>query len=170
MPSTGAIVLVGPMGVGKTTIGKKLAKKLGMPFVDTDQLVTRTHGPISEIFLQQGESAFRRLEEAAVLEAIATPSIVATGGGAVLSEHTRAALTQAKVVYLSTDGRHIANRLVGGNRPLLKDGISDWRRIYESRKDLYEQVADFTVDTSKMALKSVVDYIIEGLGLVNEHE
>jgi shikimate kinase len=63
----------------------------------------------------------------------------------------------------------MASRLVGGNRPLLRDGISDWRRIYESRKELYEQVADFTVDTSKMALKSVVDYIIEGLGLQNEH-
>lgn len=169
MPNTGAIVLVGPMGVGKTTIGKKLAKKLGLPFVDTDQLVTRSHGSIPEIFEQQGEPAFRQLEEAAVLEAIATPAVVATGGGAVLSEHTRAALTQTKVVYLSTDGRHMASRLVGGNRPLLKDGISDWRRIYESRKELYEQVADFTVDTSKMALKSVVDHIIEGLGLANEH-
>lgn len=167
MPNTGAIVLVGPMGVGKTTIGKKLAKKLGLPFLDTDQLVVREHGPIPEIFEKQGEPIFRQFEEAAVLEAIANPAVVATGGGAVLSEHTRVALTQAKVVYLSTDGRHMASRLVGGNRPLLKDGISDWRRIYESRKDLYEQVADFTVDTSKMALKSVVDYIIEGLGLSN---
>lgn len=169
MPNTGAIVLVGPMGVGKTTIGKKLAKKLGIPFIDTDQLVARSNGPIDEIFEKQGESVFRRLEEEAVLEAISTPSVVATGGGAILSDQTRTALTGAKVVYLATDGRHIANRLVGGNRPLLKDGISDWRRIYESRKELYEQVADFTVDTSKMALKSIVDHIIEGMGLANEH-
>ena len=169
MPNTGAIVLVGPMGVGKTTIGKKLAKKLGIPFIDTDLLVTRSHGAINDIFEQQGESAFRRREEEAVLQAISTPAVVATGGGAVLSEQTRTALTGARVVYLATDGRHIASRLVGGNRPLLKDGISDWRRIYESRKELYEQVADFTVDTSKMALKSVVDHIIEGMGLENGH-
>lgn len=165
MSKTGAIVLVGPMGVGKTTIGKKLAKKLELAFIDTDQSVTRKHGPIPSIFELQGESVFRQYEEDAVLEAIASPGVVATGGGAILSEQTRAALTQTHVVYLSTDGRHMAARLVGGNRPLLKDGINDWRRIYDSRKALYEQVADLTVDTSKMPLKSIVDVIVEGLGL-----
>lgn len=149
MPNTGAIVLVGPMGVGKTTIGKKLAKKLGLPFLDTDQLVVREHGPIPEIFEKQGEPIFRQFEEAAVLEAIANPAVVATGGGAVLSEHTRVALTQAKVVYLSTDGRHMASRLVGGNRPLLKDGISDWRRIYESLNEVRMSLPHWLVRLTK---------------------
>lgn len=159
MHKTGAIVLVGPMGVGKTTIGKKLANRLQVPFVDTDALVTKEHGEITKIFAELGESRFRQLEEACVLKAIAEPAVVATGGGAILSEHTRAALGEAKVVYLSTDGKHMASRLAGGNRPLLKDGIADWRRIYESRRALYEQVADITIDTGKSPLKVLVEEI-----------
>ena len=169
MPKTGAVVLVGPMGVGKTTIGKKLAKKLGLPFIDTDNLVTKLLGEITTIFEEQGEPVFRSYEEEAVMEAIAKPSVVATGGGAILSEHTRAALTQTNVVYLATDGKHMASRLTGGNRPLLKDGLSDWRRIYESRRDLYEQVADLTIDTSRIPLKTVVDVITEGLAKIDQH-
>jgi shikimate kinase len=151
------------MGVGKTTIGKKLAKRLGVTFVDTDVMITKRHGEIPTIFADFGEVTFREFEEACVLEAIAEPSVVATGGGAVLSEHTRAALSEAKVVYLSTDGKHMASRLAGGNRPLLKEGLADWRRIYESRRELYEQVADLTVDTSGKPLKSLVEEIAEGL-------
>ncbi|CAB4609778.1 unannotated protein [freshwater metagenome] len=98
-----------------------------------------------------------------MLEAITVPSVIATGGGAILSEHTRAALSQATVIYLSTDGKHMATRLSGGNRPLLKNGVSDWRRIYESRRELYEQVADITVDTSRVALKTVVEEIVSEL-------
>lgn len=163
MHRSGAVVLVGPMGVGKTTIGKKLGKRLGLPFIDTDVLITKAHGEIPEIFANEGETKFRQYEEALVLQAISNPAVVATGGGAILSEHTRAALTQTKVVYLSTDGKHMASRLSGGSRPLLKDGLSDWRRIYESRRELYEQVADITVDTSGVPLKNLVETIAERL-------
>jgi shikimate kinase len=72
---------------------------------------------------------------------------------------------QAAVVYLATDGKHMTSRLAGGSRPLLKDGISDWRRIYESRRSLYEQVADLTIDTSRVSLKSIVEEIVSGLKL-----
>jgi shikimate kinase len=160
MHKTGAIVLVGPMGVGKTTIGKKLAKRLQLQFVDTDAMVTQEYGEIPKIFEELGESKFREFEESCVLKAIADPSVVATGGGAVLSEHTRAALGETKVVYLSTDGKHMASRLAGGSRPLLKDGLADWRRIYESRRALYEQVADLTIDTSGSPLKALVEEIV----------
>jgi len=163
MHKTGAIVLVGPMGVGKTTIGKKLAKKLAVDFIDTDVLIARLHGDIPTIFANFGEVKFREFEEECVLEAISAPAVVATGGGAVLSEHTRAAFSEAKVVYLATDGKHMASRLAGGNRPLLKDGLSDWRRIYESRRHLYEQVADLTIDTSGKPLKKLVEEIAQGL-------
>jgi shikimate kinase len=159
MHKSGAVVLVGPMGVGKTTIGKKLAKRLEVPFLDTDVMISKLHGDIAGIFAAQGEPKFREFEEACVLEAIAKPAVVATGGGAVLSEHTRAALSEAKVVYLSTDGKHMASRLSGGNRPLLKNGVADWRRIYESRRELYEQVADITIDTSATPLKALVEEI-----------
>lgn len=163
MHKTGAIVLVGPMGVGKTTIGRKLANKLQLPFLDTDVLITKKHGDIPGIFRDHGEAKFREFEEACVLDAIASSAVVATGGGAVLSEHTRAALGEAKVVYLSTDGKHMSSRLAGGNRPLLKDRLADWRRIYESRRDLYEQVADITIDASGTPLKNLVDEIASRL-------
>jgi shikimate kinase len=84
-----------------------------------------------------------------------------------LHEKTREALALATVVYLSTDGKHIASRLRGGNRPLIKNGIADWRQIYNSRKPLYEQVADITVDTSNSSLVQTIDAILEGLAKQN---
>ena len=156
-------MLVGPMGVGKTTIGRRLAKELKVPFVDTDVIITKTHGSISSLFETIGESGFRELEEDVVMAQIPTTAVVATGGGAVLSPRTREALSVATVVYLYTDGRHIANRLSKGNRPLLKNGMNDWRSIYEARKPLYEEVADITVDTSGVSLAETVKTIKEKL-------
>ncbi len=151
------------MGVGKTTIGKKLAKAMGIEFIDSDQVFVKQHGEISAFFDQSGEVAFRDIEENIVANAIASNAIVATGGGAVLSERTRTLLTEAFVVYLATDGRHMASRLSGGGRPLLKNGLSDWRRIYESRKALYEQVANIQIDTSATPLVKIIEQIKEGV-------
>jgi shikimate kinase len=122
------IVLIGPMGVGKTTIGRKLARTLSLPFVDTDVLVTKTHGPIPEIFEKQGETSFREYEEEAVAKAITEVQVIATGGGAVLSGLTQRNLESAIVIYLSTNGKHMKSRLEKGNRPLLKNGMDDWNR------------------------------------------
>jgi shikimate kinase len=157
------VVLVGPMGVGKTTVGKKLAKRLDLPFVDTDAVITKSHGEISLIFAERGEAAFREIESDTLVPLLAEPSVISTGGGAVLHERTREALAMATVVYLSTDGKHIASRLRGGNRPLIKNGITDWRQIYNSRKPLYEQVADITVDTTNSSLVQTIEAIVEGL-------
>lgn len=159
------IVLVGPMGVGKTTVGRKLAKTLGLPFTDTDSLITSEYGPIPEIFATQGEPAFREIEERALAEAISRPGVVSTGGGVVISETSRSRLKETTVVYLATDGKHIASRLQHGNRPLIKDGIADWRRIYDERKPVYEAVADFEIDTSGQPLKETVNTICKTLGL-----
>jgi shikimate kinase len=159
------VVLVGPMGVGKTTVGKKLAKALKVPFIDTDAVVVAEHGEISQIFETQGEPAFRALEEATVAAAITEPSVVATGGGVVLSELTRERLKAATVVYLSTDGRHIKSRLTGGKRPLLKNGFDDWTRIYDERKPIYESVADITINTSGQSLAATLAAIKEQLGV-----
>lgn len=162
---SGAVVLVGPMGVGKTTIGKKLAKELGKPFLDTDKEIVKQHGAIAKIFEKSGEQYFRALESDFLLSAIASDSVVATGGGVVTQERNREALRGAFVIYLSTNGRHMASRLLAGKRPLLKNGIADWRRIYEERKPLYEQVATVEVETSSKALNLVVAEIVE---LVNQ--
>lgn len=159
-------MLVGPMGVGKTTVGKKLARSLKLPFVDTDSLVVAGNGPIDKIFETQGEPAFRQLEEAAMAQALETPGVVATGGGAVLSQLTRDRLkVGATVIYLSTDGRHIKSRLKGTKRPLVKNGFDDWVSIYEARKPIYESVADITVNTSGQTLSNTVNEIKQKLGL-----
>lgn len=153
------IVLIGPMGVGKTTIGKKLAKRLEIPFVDTDLKVSAKYGDVPTIFKEHGEDFFRKVEEEAVSEALLLESVIATGGGAVLSAKNQQELAKATVVYLETDGRHIMSRLSKGNRPLIKNGFDDWQRIYESRRATYEQLADITVNTSKQGLRSIVDEI-----------
>lgn len=153
---TKAIVLIGPMGVGKSTIGKKLARKLGIPFLDTDQIIVKKHGPISEIFANEGEPVFRRFEEEAVKVALAGIAVVATGGGAVLSGDNQRELEKATVIYLSTNGQHMKSRLANGNRPLLENGISDWKRIYDERRPLYARICDFEVDCSAASLSKTI--------------
>lgn len=157
------VVLIGPMGVGKTTIGKKLAKRLEVPFVDTDVLITNAHGEIPEIFENQGEAIFRTYEEKALKDALTANQVVATGGGAVLSGVNQRALETATVIYLSTNGLHMRARLSNGNRPLLKNGMTDWKEIYESRKPLYERLATFEIDTSAAGLGKIIDTICEKL-------
>jgi shikimate kinase len=150
------IVLVGPAGVGKTTVGKKLASTLGLQFLDTDSLFVKDHGAIADFFSAHGEAAFRKLEEDYLAYAIKNPAVIATGGGAVLSESNRKVLRRATVVYLSTDGTHMQKRISQGNRPLIKNGIADWRRIYEQRKHLYEAVANITIDCSGHPIKQTI--------------
>lgn len=162
--SSDAIVLIGPMGVGKTTIGRKLAKALKVPFIDTDNLITDEHGPIPSIFEERGEPEFRRLEEKAMEKAIQETAVVATGGGAVLSPLTRKRLKSVTVIYLSTDGKHIASRLKNGNRPLLQNGVEDWRKIYEERKPVYREAADFEIDTSGQPINTSIQEILKKLG------
>ncbi len=152
------------MGVGKTTIGRKLAKALKLPFVDTDNLITDEHGPIPAIFEERGEPEFRRLEESALEKAIREPAVVATGGGAVLSALTRKRLKSVTVFYLSTDGKHIASRLKNGNRPLIQNGVEDWRRIYAERKPLYLEASDFQINTSGQPINASIQEIITKLG------
>ena len=157
------IVLIGPMGVGKTTIGKKLAKRLSLEFVDTDALIIQKHGEIPAIFESEGESVFRSYEEQALREALSEVRVIATGGGAVLSGTNQRLLENATVIYLSTSGLHMKSRLENGNRPLLKNGIADWKAIYEERKPLYERLATFEIDTSAAGLGKTLDHICEKL-------
>lgn len=165
MPSKAeVIVLIGPMGVGKTTVGKKLAKALKVSFTDTDAVIASQHGPIAELFKNHGEEHFRALEQDVVAAALSVGGVIATGGGAILSKKTRDALaSSATVFYLATDGKHIASRLLGSKRPLLNKGTADWQRIYDERKPVYEASADFTIDTSGQPLKTTVNAIIDRL-------
>lgn len=153
------IVLVGPAGVGKTTVGKKLASSLGLPFLDTDSLFVKDHGAIANFFSEHGEPAFRKLEEDYLAFALTQHAVVATGGGAILSPVNQQALKSATVVYLMTDGTHMQKRISQGSRPLIKNGIEDWRKLYEQRKPLYEAVADITINCSGHPIKQTLSEI-----------
>lgn len=162
MPLSEPLVLVGPMGAGKTSIGRRVAKALGVDFIDTDAVVQRDHGPIEQIFAAHGEAAFRAWERAAVQQALAGgEAVVSLGGGAVVDADTRTDLAHCRVVMLTVDPRVVAGRIQGTARPLLtgEDPLVRWQRIWQERRGLYESVADLTIDTSTGPLQHVVDEI-----------
>ncbi|MBF4560933.1 shikimate kinase [Microbacterium sp. VKM Ac-2870] len=154
-----AIVLIGPMGAGKTSVGKRVAKRLALPFTDSDAVITREHGPITEIFARQGEESFRELERRAVSAALATGGVVALGGGAVLHPETQTDLAAHRVVLLTVAPQNVAARIRGGARPLLQEGdaVARWHEIFAQRRPVYERLADITFDTSAGPLQDVVE-------------
>jgi shikimate kinase/3-dehydroquinate synthase len=130
------------MGAGKSTIGREVAERTARPFVDTDAEIERLHGPIPELF-ERGEPEFRRLEEQVVAEALAgPPSVIALGGGAVLSEKTRERLEAlAFVVQVEIDPDTAWARVHRSDRPLARDE-NDFRRLFADRQGMYAETAD----------------------------
>lgn len=155
------VVFIGPMGAGKTTIGKRVAKLLAAPFLDSDTEFVKRHGAIAAYFDAHGEAAFRLQERAAVAAAVATDAVVALGGGAVLDPDTRAELASVPVVLLTTTAEAVADRIGNGKRPLVRGGVVDWTRIYESRRAVYESLADLTVDTSRRPITTIAAEIAD---------
>lgn len=143
-------VFVGPMASGKTKVGKRVARHLGVGFLDTDQVIVARHGVIADIFREQGEPAFRAIERQVVVEALQSDGVVSLGGGAVLDHDTQADLRGTTVVFLHAPASVVAGRLAleTGKRPLVVGGIEDWERIFAERRPIYESLADHTVDTS----------------------
>jgi shikimate kinase len=152
------IVLIGPPAAGKTRLGKRLARRLGLPFVDTDAVVVAGHGAIADIFAEHGEPYFRALERAAVAEAVARPGIVSLGGGAVLDPDTQADLAATRVVLLTVRPEAIASRITNRKRPLVTD-LESWTRLVEARTPLYQSLADYTADTSTRPIETIVEEI-----------
>jgi shikimate kinase len=144
-------VLVGPPGAGKTTTGEALAALLGVAFTDTDAVIERTAGkPIPDIFVDDGEAAFRALERTAVAETLESfDGVLALGGGAILDERTRAALAGHTVVFLSVELADAVKRVgLGAGRPLLTiNPRATLRHLMEQRRPLYAEVATHTVAT-----------------------
>ena len=151
------IVLVGPMGAGKTTLGKKLAKSMGLPFSDTDKIIEKLHGPIVKIFETQGEEVFRGYEVDALAEALNTGGIVATGGGVVLREENRRALSGHQVIFLDTNFESVIARVNLLKRPLLRDNPERWQEIYSQRLALYKTVAKQTLFTGNRPIKVLLE-------------
>lgn len=150
VPQT-AIVFVGPMAAGKTSLGRRVAKELGVPFVDTDVVFSRSHGAITTFFEKHGEAEFRRIEAEIIAQALEEPGtrIVSLGGGAVLSETTRELLGRHPVVLLMTTERAVLRTANLSRRPLLRHDPGAWSRILEERRPLYEEVANVTFRTDR---------------------
>ena len=158
------VAMIGPMGAGKSSIGKKLSRRLGVGFLDTDRLLVQRHGPVAEIFSRDGEPRFRELEREVVAEALASTGVVSLGGGAVLDPLTRERLRGASVVLLTVTPEAVADRLAGSSRPLLAQGGMDaWRAIALEREPVYRSRADLVVDTSRRPVSHVVDDVVAWL-------
>lgn len=158
-----AIVFVGPMAAGKTSLGRRVAKDLGIPFVDTDVVFTRQHGAITDFFAQHGEAAFREIEADIIARELAEPGarIVALGGGAVITERTRRLLSEYPVVLLMTTQASVLRTANLDKRPLLRDDPEAWGRILEARRPFYEEVADVTFRTDRATKEQLSRRVIQ---------
>lgn len=163
-----SIALVGLMGTGKTTIGRKLAAQIALPFVDADDEIEQAAGmKISEIFERLGEPSFRDGERRVLQRLIGDgPCVISTGGGAFIDRETRAALLKkAVVVWLDADIGTLVERVSRrGNRPLLtgRDPETVLRELAETRRPAYAQ-AHYRIDSSVGAAHETVDEILRTL-------
>ena len=166
------IILIGPMGSGKTSTGRMLAKEMGYVFADTDEEVTKRTGvSIAYIFDVEGEEGFRKRECLALKECLNDNNMVlSTGGGIVLSKENRDLLQdRGTVVYLQTSIRSQVKRTTStNNRPLLqnKDPEETLEKLMLTRAPLYEEIADITIMTDNKSLQEMSKEIQRA---INEH-
>jgi shikimate kinase len=162
--------LIGPMGAGKTAIGKELARQLRLDFLDADQEIERRTGvDIPLIFEKEGEAGFRRREREIIAELTQRERVVlATGGGAVLDPANREALqSRGFVIYLKASlDAQAARTAQNRNRPLLQteDPQARLKQLFELRAPLYEGLAQLTMDTDSGQVKQITQRIIDELG------
>ncbi|HSH89201.1 MAG TPA: shikimate kinase [Ramlibacter sp.] len=167
----GRLTLVGLPGSGKSTVGRQLARRLGLPFTDSDHVIEQRLGcSIRDFFDREGEAAFRDVEEATLADLASTGTgVLATGGGAVLRPANRQRLRDAgPVIYLRSTPEEVFRRVRhDSNRPLLqvKDPLGRLRALQEERDPLYRETAHFTIETGRPSVPTLVNMILMQLEL-----
>lgn len=165
------LILIGLPGSGKTTVGRQLARRLGLAFQDSDHVIEQRLGcSIRDYFAREGEAAFRDLEESVIRElSQGADGVLATGGGVVLRPANRERLRQAgHVVYLRSTPEEVFRRLRHDrNRPLLQvtDPLATVRGLFEQRDPLYRETAHFVIETGRPSVATLVNMILMQLEL-----
>ena len=159
------VVLIGSPGAGKTSVGRRVAERLGVPFADSDALIEARAGmSVSDIFVTEGEDHFRQLEEDTIAEALVEQEgVLSLGGGAVMRPATRERLAGTQVVWLRVSLSDAASR-VGMNtaRPLLLGNVrGTLAALLEQRTPVYEEVSTAVVDTSGRTVREVTDEVMK---------
>jgi shikimate kinase len=163
------VILIGPMGSGKTTIGQLVASNLGITFRDTDHVIEERAGKsVSDIFLEDGEDEFRILEKKVLRdELLSDGTVLALGGGAPISVDAQSALRAiaSPVIYLDISLATVAPR-IGFNRDrplLLHNPRGQWQTLMEARRPIYESIADSVIDVNEKSESEIVTLILEVL-------
>jgi shikimate kinase len=173
-----AIVLVGLMGSGKTTVGKRIAQELGYAFVDSDDVVASNAGKsVREIFAQDGEAVFRQCESEAIKSVLAdrqSSVVLATGGGAVISSDNRSLISEqaSTVVWLDASVEDLVVRTKSGvTRPLLDgDAATTLQSLSSQRSAWYDEVATVRIDTRGKSVAKVSSAVLEAIREGADHE
>jgi shikimate kinase len=164
------VILIGPMGSGKTTIGSLLAEKLGLNFRDTDHLIEeQEEKTVSQIFLDQGEDAFRAIEKRVLREELLTDgTVLSLGGGAPISIDAQSALRAiaSHIIFLDISLSTVAPR-IGFNRDrplLLNNPRGQWQTLMEARRPIYEAIADTIINVDDKSEEEIVTIALTSLG------
>lgn len=162
------VVLIGPPGSGKSTVGLALSERLALKFIDTDQLIEISQGKsVSDIFIEDGEESFREIEFAIVSEVLNQKDVVIScGGGAPISERAQTLLSTSDICIIFLDiSLAVAAPRIGFNRDrplLLGNPRAQWQALSDQRRPIYERLSDFTVKVDALSTKQIVDEI-EGM-------
>lgn len=161
------VILIGPMGSGKSTIGQLLAREWNIPYRDTDHVIEQKSGKsISDIFLEDGEDEFRILEKIVLREELLSDNtVLALGGGAPISIDAQSALRAiaSPVIYLDISLASVAPR-IGFNRDrplLLHNPRGQWQTLMEARRPIYESIADVVIDVNDKSESEIVSQVLE---------
>jgi len=175
MGNTQNIFLIGPMGAGKTTMGRQIAKRLHMDFEDSDHAIeAHTGADIPLIFEKEGEDGFRKREIAVIDELSQRDNLVlATGGGAILAEENRRHLkARGIVIYLHSDIKYLIERTRHDkNRPLLQtpDPAAKLKELMIIREPLYRETADIIINTGQQSIKTVISAMLDKIKKFQDH-